>query len=413
MENSNKYDAIGELFRQKLENHRLLVDADSWDEIESRLAKPKNKAIIWLWSYGAMAAAATIAAMLIINGLTPDEAPVMEVSLQVASNEIQEAIPTETIQIDILKPADEPVNRPIAVFQPPVTGVAELIVEPTVLLEWESNEIQNSEIAIVEQEEILIAEVEQNWEIPKPNIIFVDDKTDKRRERKWLLAAAFGTGGGLSEGFSNQPANGTTSADPAKFVSLDSKSAGNQYAANMSANIQSFRYLNRNDFTNISHVPPLSFALMAHRSGEEGVGVEFGLIYTYLESHFERQGNNTYQKLYYMGIPFNLVIYLWNSNPEWRIYLSGGFTAEKGLRAIYQQDERWGGVIRTTHVKHSINGLQWSANGALGVNYRFEKPFGIYLESRFGHSFDNNQPISIRTERPFFVGVAMGLSYEL
>jgi hypothetical protein len=108
-----------------------------------------------------------------------------------------------------------------------------------------------------------------------------------------------------------------------------------------------------------------------------------------------------------------MVVYLWNSNPDWRIYLSGGVTAEKGLRAIYQEESRQWGVHRTTRVKSSIDGLQWSANGAVGVNHRFEKRFGVYLESRFGHSFKNNQPISIRTERPFVVGIAMGLSYEL
>ena len=86
--------------------------------------------------------------------------------------------------------------------------------------------------------------------------------------------------------------------------------------------------------------------------------------------------------------------------------------AEKGLRVIYRQTSSWGSETRTTTVKTSIDGLQWSLNGALGINYRFDKGFGIYLEPRVGYCFDNDPPISMRTEWPIFIGVNMGLNYE-
>ena len=141
--------------------------------------------------------------------------------------------------------------------------------------------------------------------------------------------------------------------------------------------------------------------------------METGLVYTYLASHFEWSCHDVHQSLHYLGIPINMVVYLWNSKPNWRIYLSGGFMAEKGLRAVYRQERQIQSEHRITTVRSSIDGLQWSLNGGLGVNYRFEKGWGIYFEPRAGYSFDNNQPISIRTEWPVYFGIHLGLNYQL
>jgi hypothetical protein len=75
MTNDNKYDPMGELFRQKMESHLLPVDSSSWDEIESRLDKSNNKAIIWLWRSGAVAAAAAVAALLLVSRPSIDDPP--------------------------------------------------------------------------------------------------------------------------------------------------------------------------------------------------------------------------------------------------------------------------------------------------------------------------------------------------
>lgn len=41
--NNNEQDAFSEVFRQKLENHQLPVDAECWDEIEARLKSKKGE----------------------------------------------------------------------------------------------------------------------------------------------------------------------------------------------------------------------------------------------------------------------------------------------------------------------------------------------------------------------------------
>jgi len=212
------------------------------------------------------------------------------------------------------------------------------------------------------------------------------------------LAAAIGASGGRSNAFNSEHTN--------------RPSLMNDYATAMSPNIKSFHGMKKEDFTHIRHLPPFSFGVMARKDLWKNVGIESGLLYTYLSSRFEWEGYNVHQNLHYLGIPVNFVTYLWNSHPNWKLYFSAGFTIEKGLRAIYTQNKQSEAKTTNTIVKTSINGFQWSLNGSLGVNYRFAKGFGIYVEPRFGYSFDCNQPISMRTEWPLFVGFGLGINYE-
>jgi hypothetical protein len=260
----------------------------------------------------------------------------------------------------------------------------------------------------------VLAQIEK--EIPKLDVSLVadhpdEDETDAKKKDKWLLAAAFGTGG-YTNGF-NDSFN-----DRASYSGMEMGLSGsdNSYAAEKSSSIRSFSYMSREDFTNISHRPPFSLGMTARKSLGKNGGIVSGLVYTYLASNFKWSDwseYNVHQNLHYVGIPVNLSVCLWNSKPNWRIYLSGGFMVEKGLRALYRQERYSGSELRTTTVKSSINGWQWSLNGALGVIRRLENGFGIYFEPRVGYSFDCNQPISVRTEMPVFFGINMGVNYQL
>jgi anti-sigma-K factor RskA len=66
MKNSNEYDVLGDFFRQKLEGHRLPVDANDWDEIERRLNNQNRNKSAW-WHVGAaLAAAACFAGVMVL-----------------------------------------------------------------------------------------------------------------------------------------------------------------------------------------------------------------------------------------------------------------------------------------------------------------------------------------------------------
>ena len=171
--------------------------------------------------------------------------------------------------------------------------------------------------------------------------------------------------------------------------------------------------MSREEFTKLSHRPPLSLGVTARKSHGKHGAFESGLVYTCLVSHFEWSGHHVQQSLHYVGIPLNVIVYTGNFKSNWQVYISGGFMVEKGLRAVYRQEREIPSEHRVTTVRSHITGLQGSLNGALGVNYKLEKGWGLYFEPRLGYSFDCSQPVSIRTEYPFYFGINLGLNYEL
>jgi hypothetical protein len=243
----------------------------------------------------------------------------------------------------------------------------------------------------------------ENVNLPNINL------PNTKNKHKWLLAAAFGTG--------NNANSSEFQKTDKTYDEMGLSGSNNNYATNASGGrVHSFSYMNRKDFDNISHSLPFSFGITGRRMFGNTVGLESGLVYTFLSSRFEWTNwadYNAHQNLHYIGIPFNLIIYLGNSkSSSWKFYFLGGLMLEKGLRALYKQEEKSGNQIRTTTVKSSIDGVQWSLNGSLGVSYKLEKNWHIHFEPRVGYSFDDNQPTSIRTEYPVYFGINLGLNYK-
>ena len=49
---------------------------------------------------------------------------------------------------------------------------------------------------------------------------------------------------------------------------------------------------------------------------------------------------------------------------------------------------------------------------SVGVSYRFYRDWSLYLEPRYSYYFDNNQPVSYRTENMTLIGVGAGVRFE-
>jgi hypothetical protein len=429
--NRKEYDAVGELFRRRLENHRTPVDGNGWDEIERRMGKrKKNKAAIWLWSAGAMAAAAAVAALVILNNPATGEVSVMNVSQQVTPGEAaapgtEPASPApashkkDMPHTGAAKPASNNTSAVLpgtdgASSEAGAVGLPEAS-EPGYTVARDGLPVATAETGPEQPGADKPAVAQAGKEMPELDISLVEDRPDEEAEgapeekKGWLLAAALGTGG-YTDGFRDTYEDYGKSMSHSPGLSL---AGSNDYAADKSGNITSFNNMNRESFTGISHSPPLSVGITVRKSLGQHGGVETGLVYTYLSSRFEWSGYDVHQSLHYIGIPVNMAVYLWQTGTNWRIYLSAGFMVEKGVRGIYRQEDRQrGNEIRTTTVRSSIDGLQWSLNGGLGINYRFNRGLGICFEPRVGYAFDCDQPVSMRTEWPVFIGINMGLNYE-
>ena len=433
MKDINEHDELGELFRLRLENHETPVDGDGWNEIEQRLNKRKNKAAIWLWG-GGLAAAATIAALLMVGKPMTDESYVHIVSQHVAETEtpITTAIITETnpetsIETNIVSP---PATTQIAVATPttqenqPAESVTPLLPSAS-LSEFSYSVTETDPVTETNSVTPLLSYSATETDPVTPplpsasplRITLIDDddydETVTGKTGKWLLAAGFGTGYGTI----NIESGGVFAdlfGDQRKSSSMEFW-GNNAFASDMSGSILLLNNYSKESFSNITHYPPFSFGLRIQSLGENA-GFESGIMYSYLSSFFEWERSNytARQRLHYIGIPVNLIGYFGkNSKSTWRFYISGGFMVEKGLRAVYSQEVRDWTSIRTTTVESSIDGFHWSLNSALGVKYRIERGFSIFLEPRIGYYLKSEQPISIRTETPLYFGINFGLNYEL
>ena len=115
----------------------------------------------------------------------------------------------------------------------------------------------------------------------------------------------------------------------------------------------------------------------------------------YTESHIR----NTQ---HYIGIPVN-VYYNIISNKHINFYTYAGGAVEKGLTNRFD-------ILSSKSVyKEEIQGVQWSANLGLGVEFMFGKHLGLYLDPSVRYYFSCQQPKSIRTAQPVMLGLELGL----
>ena len=83
---------------------------------------------------------------------------------------------------------------------------------------------------------------------------------------------------------------------------------------------------------------------------------------------------------------------------------------EKAVRVSYEMTDLY--AVKYQH-DSKAEGVQWSANIGLGVEYRFLDFMGIYVDPRLTYFFDCGQPYSVRTEQPLQFNLEMGFRFHI
>lgn len=409
-EYNEQLDDFSRLVRQKLEGHRIPVDADSWIEIEQRL-KPQKRLRLW-WIAGAAAAVAVLVSVFLFRPQDNIDGQPATVG-QILSVDQMPSISIEKKH----QQAEEPA-RPVPVRKKLSAGSVRLMAKQaeSVTTSHGVNTVADIEKSLStdsaarETEKKLSefiadagSEVKISDSVPaKPDAkrkeepkIWLAGKKNKK-EKDWLLAAAFSS-------------NGSASNTMDKRMYVD-------YAAELKSELVSnvSLYAAKDPYTmgNAQHSLPLSFGVSVRKNLSDRIGIETGLMYTYLSSRFNSaspgdEAIEAKQELHYLGIPLNAVVYLWD-NSNWSVYMSAGVMGEKGLKRNYTYTKR----NTNGAIKEGIDGLQWSLNASVGISYRLYQDWGIYVEPRYSYFFDNNQPVSIRTDKQSIFGFNAGLRFE-
>ena len=234
-------------------------------------------------------------------------------------------------------------------------------------------------------------------------------KRSSKKGKNRLMLAGLGSAGGLgyllssldgydflSDGSPDYNSGEGTIKDPVNELGIGSGDKNSEYGP-------------KEEITDISTSVPISFGFTVRKKINKAIGIETGLLYTYLSSELKISGvdyNGATLNLHYIGIPVNLTVNMMDKK-RWSIYASGGGMVDKGLQSVYKKNGA-GGKKRS-----HISGLQWSLNSGIGISYNLYNNMNLYVEPGVSYYFDCNQPISKRTEDPFNFNLRLGLRYDI
>lgn len=416
-----KRDEFSRIVGEKLRGHRMPVDPGMWDALSEKLLSGKRRiSAYWVWA-GMGPVAALLALVLLLHPFAGerDAEPLLteEVILpkptgqmppvsEIAARDTDSRVDTKPTQQHTDSVESEDVGRIMEITESTEPeGVVESAepVEPLempVLAEALEREESMDSVRTAERAEVLTAEA----------LLAANDASHHVEEEHdpGSLMVAMGSGGGLS-GFPFGEYYGGEPSYP-DFFPGDGSGVGSEVGGGSQYNL-----LTPADYTDIEHRPPLSFSVVAGFPINNDLSLETGLSYTYLFSRFRRNDHFIYRgtlQQHYIGIPVNLRYRLWH-NGAWHVYLLGGGSIEKGLRAVYKQEiEHNGSVVHHTNVYNRINGFQFSAQGGAGFSYRWQSNLHLFAEPRLIYYFNSHQPMSVRTENPLVFGLNVGIRIQ-
>ena len=161
------------------------------------------------------------------------------------------------------------------------------------------------------------------------------------------------------------------------------------------------------------HDLPIKIGVSLRYNIDERWSIVTGVNYSYLHSTFTVNDNpdhNGSQKLHYIGIPVAASLNIWQ-NDQLKLYITAGGTAEKLLKGNMKETTP-GDVTEETKLTESR--LQWSMQGAAGVEYNITPALGLYVEPGISHHFNNHSDIqNIYKEKPWNFSLNLGFRLNI
>ena len=407
--------------KNKMEGYTEQPSDSVWAGISAAagLTGNKHRAVpLWLLASSAIAAAALFGAMLIFNA--------------------KEDVPA-TMTAEAVKVGQEPVVSARVVQDNDITSVPE-VSQAGLYVETEVRDFRGAAVSgdfSDEPSDGVTAETSEKNEIEgtiepdteediEPN----EDGGRFADEWKWVLAEPelqrTKRGGKLAAGLS---VNGSGSAS-----SLSSRPTAATLGANpLDCGVSSADWVDRRVesvagvivynqpvvTTEYSHKMPVKIGASIRYDFNKFLGIESGLTYSFLSSDLKtgEEGavsgwSKGVQSMHYLGIPLNLSFNIFSSR-YFNAYVTAGGLMEKCVRGSLKTDEYLDGKYHgssSTSLKQK--GLQWSVNGAAGIQVNILPQLGLYMEPGVSHHFSNNSKVrTIYSDKPTDFSLSFGLRY--
>lgn len=377
--------------REKLYDVELPVDGRIWTSIQDTLRRRRMRRVLY-WS--SSVAAVLVLALLVMWPLSGEQGissvAMAEVS-KAGASDIE--VPVEVAAAQVADVVAE------AVVAEPV--VAEAVVADIVVAATERETADAVEAEVTDTVEKTVADVAARVADAAESVADAALAKDYASEYEELWESGeVSQGHDVAVAFLTGVIPGSSASAVNSSIRYSQSGVGSETQNDLVEQISDTKYS-----------LPLNLGIQVQFPVKENLALGVGVNYTVVSSRYDclinKKKYSVKQSLHYIGIPVNIYGKVVERN-RFSFYVNAGATAEKGITAVYKL-ESYTGKERNTN---PIDGIQFSVNAGLGVEYKFANPAGIYFEPNIVYFFNSDMPRSIRTDQPLQVKGELGIRFH-
>lgn len=423
--------------KDKMEGYTEQPSDSVWAGISAAagLTGNKRRAVpVWLLASSAIAAAALFGAMLIFNAKEDVPATMTAEAVKVGQEPVvsaQVVQDNDITSVPEVSQARHYVENEVRDFRgAAVSGdffgesSGDVVGEPSGDFSGEpTDEVIGVTAAASENEGNIETDMEESIEPDDDGGRFADawkwvlaEPELQRTKRGGKLAAGLSVNGsGSASSLSSRPTAAALGANP-----LDCGVSSADWVDRRVESAAGVIVYNQPEVTTeYSHKMPVKIGASIRYDFNKFLGIESGLTYSFLSSDLKtgKEGavsgwSKGIQSMHYLGIPLNLSFNIFSSR-YFNAYVTAGGLMEKCVRGSLKTDEYLDGKYHgssSTSLKQK--GLQWSVNGAAGIQVNILPQLGLYMEPGVSHHFSNNSKVrTIYSDKPTDFSLSFGLRY--
>ena len=423
--------------KNKMEGYTEQPSDSVWAGISAAagLTGDKRRAVpLWLLASSAVAAAALFGAMLIFNAKEDVPATMTAEAVKVGQEPVVSAQVVQDNDITSIPEASQArsfVETEVRDFRgAAVSGdfsdeaAMDVVGEASGDFSGESSdEVVGVTAAASENEGNIETDMEESIEPDDDGGRFADawkwvlaEPELQRTKRGGKLAAGLSVNGsGSASSLSSRPTAAALGANP-----LDCGVSSADWVDRRVESAAGVIVYNQPEVTTeYSHKMPVKIGASIRYDFNKFLGIESGLTYSFLSSDLKtgEEGavsswSKGVQSMHYLGIPLNLSFNIFSSR-YFNAYVTAGGLMEKCVRGSLKTDEYLDGKYHgSSSTPLRQKGLQWSVNGAAGIQVNILPQLGLYMEPGVSHHFSNNSKVrTIYSDKPTDFSLSFGLRY--
>ena len=394
--------------REKLYGHEEQVDANLWAEVQASMRKRRlRKAFYYAVS---SAAAVVLAFMLLVNPQRCMQemeflAAVVgyEMNASVSGRHAQqaEAEPVLCTEVEEFFQEEVVVDNRADAYQERVVGNRKKMKSVAALDEYPV--VKEDSLVSEETGSVEVASVAKNSDA----VVYEDKKADAARQEKVQIAhwddeileeEVQPIGKRYVMAFSGGVMPGSSAGVNGPSIMATSSMYGTH--SHIIEQVSDTKY-----------VLPLNLGAQLQFPISENLALGVGVSYTMLKSKFDCLVNKVKysgeQTLHYIGVPVNIYGTIAQKN-KFMFYINAGAMLEKGIRAKYKFES-----YKDMHrYSTDMDGLLFSVNAGLGVEYKFSNYMGLYFEPNLIYFTNSDMQYSVRTDQPLQIKAELGCRFH-